>query len=164
YALVAEQPPRACQTLGSTSGTTINCPRRRACLRRPSMSHGRALARPRQGACLRLLCLVSLLFDPLCQPLVSRRDFLHCLLGLRVAHRIGLGKDLSGPCSPATDEQYKLIIRRNLAIVAFGQSHSNLPRVERMREAVTGSAKSWSRARRRPHPTAQICNSTSSPF
>jgi hypothetical protein len=36
---------------------------------------------------------------------VSRSYFSHHLPSLRVAHRLGLGKDFLGACSPATNEQ-----------------------------------------------------------
>ena len=49
---------------------------------------------------LHLVCPAGLLLDLLRQSLVSRSNFLHHLPSLRVAHRLGLGKDFLGACSP----------------------------------------------------------------
>src|SRR5262245_21009710 len=102
-------------------GISTNC-RRAYALAVQCRTNG-APAGPEPWPALFLLCQARLPFDPLRQLLVSRRNFLHRLPGLRVAHRLGLGEDFLRPCSPAADEQCKLGVWRNLAISAFDRPH-----------------------------------------
>src|SRR5215470_9994407 len=65
---------------------------------------------PRKRHCrnLRLICL---LFDPLRQFLVSRRDCAHHLAGVRVAHGLGFCQNFLGARSQVSGKCEKLMIR-----------------------------------------------------
>ncbi len=98
---------------------------------------------------LHLVCPAGLLLDLLRQSLVSRSNFLHRLPGVRVAHRLGLGKEFLGACSPATNEHQKLRVP-NVTTFAFGRLHRSPPRGMNA-GALNGAAKARMRAES-PYP------------
>jgi hypothetical protein len=63
---------------------------------------------------LRLVHYANALFDPLRQHFVFRSDFLHCEAGIRIEHRVSLGQQFLGTCSPAGNEQMNLRVWDNL--------------------------------------------------
>src|SRR5215470_5927879 len=79
---------------------------------------------------LHLLCPANLLFDPLRQNLIFRRNFLHRQSSIRVQHRVGLRQKFFGTCSPPLDEHLNLRIRDKLAC------RHCIPHVEQIRAKV----------------------------